>query len=147
MSLPARGVLLVTKGSTSRSKNIGRSRASRASSVSPGCSGKRAPARWAAWAAAANASGVPASANFREVPPQRFLAQRQIAERVRVELDHSGLADALEQILSVGGRSDRRWRRRRLCHSLSVVSEPYVLSPFASLLRENLDALEMCRDV
>ena len=67
MSLPGPGVLLVTMGSNAGSKNIGPSRPSSASSVSPSRVGMVAPAFVAARAAAASASGVHSRTNLRAV--------------------------------------------------------------------------------
>ena len=38
-----------------------------------------------------------------EVPDQRLLAQRQIAEAVGVDLHDGGFADPLEQVRAIGG--------------------------------------------
>src|SRR5207237_573837 len=104
MSTPGGGVLLVTVGSTDGSKNSGSSRASSASSVSPPRSGKTAPAR-AAGRAAAGDGRLP------EMPHERLLAERQIAEGVGIHLHHRRFADALQQVRAVRRRR-RRGRRR-----------------------------------
>ena len=49
----------------------------------------------------------PAIAAWYEVPDQRLLAQRQIAEAVGVELHDGGFVDALEQVRAVG--QAQRW--------------------------------------
>ena len=67
MSLPGPGVLFVTIGSTPASKNAGFSRASIASSDSPPGPAMAAPFFTAVFAAAAKASGVHLSTNFRAV--------------------------------------------------------------------------------
>ena len=170
MSFPAGGVLLVTIGSTFGSKNIGCSRASSWSSVSPSFEREvRRRAVAAACAAAASAPGVHFSTNFRAVrllygpvliqnsfvyrwislsvagstpsgcdddgfehvahlevvrvplvvedvaagerrliqmPDERLLFERQLAEAVRVQLHDGRIVDALEQVLAV----DPPWR-------------------------------------
>ena len=47
---------------------------------------------------------APGDRGLAEVPDQRLLAKRQIAERVRVDLHDGGFADPLEQVFPFGGR-------------------------------------------
>jgi hypothetical protein len=55
---------------------------------------------------------APGNGRLVEMPDQRLLFQRQIAEAVGIELDDGRFADALEQVRPIGrGRGSHRRRR------------------------------------
>ena len=43
-----------------------------------------------------------------QVPDQRLLAKRQVAESVDIQLDHRGFANPLDEILPIGRHGGRR---------------------------------------
>jgi hypothetical protein len=87
MSLPGPGVLFVTIGSKFGSKKSGCIRDSIASSVSPALTGNRAPACWAARAAAAKACGVHWTTNLVRpgVDPKELRIPLNLLQRVRLD--------------------------------------------------------------